>query len=372
MTARPVLGILGGGQLAQMMALAAIPLGIQCHVYDPDPVAPARLCAIHHCAAYDDTAALVRFAEAVDVITYEFENIPLSCVSFLNAHKPIMPGISALQVCQDRLTEKTFARSLGFATAPFVDLVPTLSSTDALHAVGAPAILKTRRMGYDGKGQQIVQNAEELDRARATYGTLELILEGIVPFLHEVSIISVRAPDGTTVRYPLIQNTHRHGILRTSIAPAPCHTAALESLADQIASTVLDAVGYVGVLTVECFVVAAPGGSTLVINEFAPRVHNSGHWSIEGATHSQFDYHVRAVMGLRIDPPELRGWSALCNLIGDEPADNDIPVGVAVHRYHKTPRPGRKVGHLTITTTDHATLQHTIDACSELTGIRIP
>jgi len=370
MTTRPVLGILGGGQLAQMMALAAIPLGVQCHIYDPDPVAPARLCAIHHCATYDDVPALLRFAEAVDVITYEFENIPMSCVSFLNTHKPIMPGNSALQMCQDRLTEKTFARSLGFATAPFVELVPTLSSTDALHAVGAPAILKTRRMGYDGKGQQTIQNAAELDCARAAYGTHELILEGIVPFLHEVSIISVRAQDGTTVRYPLIQNTHQHGILRTSIAPAPCRTAELESLANQIASRVLDAVGYVGVLTIECFVVATPGGSTLVINEFAPRVHNSGHWSIEGATHSQFDYHVRAVMGIRIDPPELHGWSALCNLIGDEPADSDIPAGVAVHRYHKTPRPGRKVGHITMTATDLATLNQHIASCRHLTGVR--
>ena len=222
MTARPVLGILGGGQLAQMMALEAIPLGILCHIYDPDPVAPARLCAIHHCAAYDDTSALLRFAAAVDVITYEFENIPMSCVTFLNTHKPIMPGITALQMCQDRLTEKTFARSLGFVTAPFVDLVPTLSSSDALRTVGAPAILKTRRMGYDGKGQQTIQNAQELDVARAAYGSYELILEGMVHFRHEVSIITARAQDGTTVRYPLIQNTHQHGILRTSIAPARC------------------------------------------------------------------------------------------------------------------------------------------------------
>ena len=371
MTARPVLGILGGGQLAQMMALEAIPLGIQCHIYDPDPVAPARLCAIHHCAAYDDTSALLRFAAAVDVITYEFENIPMSCVTFLNTHKPIMPGITALQMCQDRLTEKTFARSLGFVTAPFVDLVPTLSSSDALRTVGAPAILKTRRMGYDGKGQQTIQNAQELDVARDAYGSYELILEGMVHFRHEVSIITARAQDGTTVRYPLIQNTHRQGILRTSLAPAPCRTTELEALADQIASTVLDALGYVGVLTIECFVVDAPGGSTLVINEFAPRVHNSGHWSIEGATTSQFAYHVRAVMGLRIDPPELRGYSALCNLIGDEPAHSDIPVGVSIHRYHKTPRPGRKVGHLTITTTDHTALQHTIEVCNQLIGVRI-
>ncbi len=371
MTARPVLGILGGGQLAQMMALAAIPLGIQCHIYDPDPVAPARLCAIHHCAAYDDTAALSRFAASVDVITYEFENIPLSCVTFLNTHKPIMPGVTALQMCQDRLTEKTFARSLGFATAPFVDLAPSVSSSDALRTVGTPAILKTRRMGYDGKGQQTIQTAAELDQARTAYATHELILEGIVPFLHEVSIIATRAQDGTTVRYPLIQNTHRNGILRTSLAPAPCRTADLEALADQIASTVLDALGYVGVLTIECFVVDAPSGSTLVINEFAPRVHNSGHWSIEGASTSQFAYHVRAVMGLRIDPPALRGFSALCNLIGDEPDHKDIPAGVSMHRYHKTPRPGRKVGHLTITTPDHASLKHTIDACCQLIGGRI-
>jgi 5-(carboxyamino)imidazole ribonucleotide synthase len=370
MTARPVLGILGGGQLAQMMALAAIPLGIQCHIYDPDPVAPARLCAIHHCAAYDDSAALLRFADAVDVITYEFENIPVSCVSFLTTYKPIMPGVTSLQMCQDRIKEKTFARSLGFATAPFVDLVPTLSSIDALYTVGTPAILKTRRMGYDGKGQHTVRTAQELDTARASYESHELILEGNVPFLQEVSIIATRSQDGTTVRYPLIQNTHQHGILRTSIAPAPCSTPQLEMLADTIARTVLDTLGYVGVLTIECFVVKAPHGYTLVINEFAPRVHNSGHWSIEGATTSQFEYHMRAVMGLSIAPPILRGHSALCNLIGAEPAHSDIPARVAVHRYHKMPRPGRKVGHLTINAHDLATLQHEIATCSQLTGIK--
>ncbi len=371
MATQKVLGILGGGQLAQMMALAAIPLGIKCHIYEPDPLAPARLCAIHHCAPYDDEAALRQFAAAVDVITYEFENVPVDCGTFLRTLKPVAPGIAALRICQDRLLEKTFARDLGFTTAPFVDLVASLTSADAIAAVGLPAILKTRRLGYDGKGQQTVHTIAELDTARACYEGHPLILEGFVTFAHEVSIIAARAADGTTVRFPLIQNTHHHGILRTAVAPAPCSTKGLEQDADRMMQTVMHAFGYIGVLSIECFVVETTQGPTLVINEFAPRVHNSGHWSIEGARTSQFAYHVRAVTGLILPDVTLHGVAAMCNLIGDEPDDSEIPPDVFVHRYHKAPRPRRKVGHLTMVSSTHDNVTHLLQHCAQLLGVKI-
>ena len=370
MPTQPILGILGGGQLAQMLALAAIPLGISCHIYEPDPHAPARLCAIHHCAAYDDFTALQAFADAVDVITYEFENVPVDCVAFLAARKPVEPGATALRICQDRLLEKAFATQLGYATAPHVALAETLSSADAVASVGLPAILKTRRMGYDGKGQQTVHSTAELDLARASYIGHELILEGYVPYQHEVSIIAARDLHGTIVRYPLVQNTHRDGILRHSIAPAPCSTEALDASADQMAQHILTAFAYVGILAIECFVVNASHGPTLVINEFAPRVHNSGHWSIEGATTSQFENHVRAVSGLAVREPSMRGVAVMLNLIGEEPDDAAVPAGIAIHRYHKAPRLGRKVGHLSIVAAHAADCIVLTDACRTLPGIR--
>jgi 5-(carboxyamino)imidazole ribonucleotide synthase len=369
MPTQPILGILGGGQLAQMLALAAIPLGISCHIYEPDPHAPARLCAVHHCAAYDNFIALQAFADAVDVITYEFENVPVACVAFLAARKPVAPGAMALRICQDRLMEKEFATQLGYATAPFIALADALSSVDAVAAVGFPAILKTRRMGYDGKGQQTIQSTAELDAARAHYIGHELILEGYVPFTDEVSIIAARDQFGTVIRYPLVQNMHRDGILRRSTAPAPCSTAALEEAADQMAHHILSAFAYVGILAIECFVVDTPHGPTLVINEFAPRVHNSGHWSIEGSSTSQFENHVRAVTGLAVREPLMRGVAVMLNLIGNEPEDSAVPAGVAIHRYHKTPRPGRKVGHLTVVAPYNSDCSILVEACNNLPGM---
>lgn len=368
MTTLPVLGILGGGQLAQMIALAALPLGVRCHVYDPDPHAPARLCALHHCASYDDESALRAFAAAVDVITYEFENVPTDCVTTVAALRPLAPGIEALRVCQDRIYEKSFARTLGLATAPFVDLTPDVPSHDALAAVGGHAIVKTRRLGYDGKGQRRVSTLAELDAARHDFAGHALILEGFVPFSHEVSIIAARGHDGTIVRYPLIENIHHEGILRRSLAPAPVADAALETRATEIADAVLTAFGYVGVLTIECFVVPGPAGASLVINEFAPRVHNSGHWSIEGADVSQFALHVAAVCGFPLQRPTVAAAAGMLNLIGAEPLPRDIPPGVAIHRYHKAPRPGRKVGHLTAVASDRGALAQTLAQCSALVG----
>ena len=369
MPTQPIVGILGGGQLAQMLALAAIPLGIRCHVYEPDPSAPARLCAVHHCAAYDDWSALQAFADAVDVITYEFENVPAACVDFLSARKPVAPSARALRICQDRLHEKEFATQLGYPTAPFVALSDTLSSADAIARVGLPAILKTRRMGYDGKGQQTIRSVAALDTARAAFAGHDLILEGFVTFRHEVSIIAARDQHGTIVRYPLIENIHRDGILRRSTAPAPCSNAPLEAHADQMAAHILAAFAYVGVLAIECFVVDGPDGTQLVINEFAPRVHNSGHWSIEGAQPSQFENHIRAVAGLALHPPIMRGVAVMLNLIGTEPDDGAVPAGVAVHRYHKSARPGRKVGHLTLVGTNSATVEAAVAACHKLPGV---
>ncbi|MFM2310533.1 MAG: hypothetical protein RLY87_2655 [Chloroflexota bacterium] len=369
MPTQPIVGILGGGQLAQMLALAALPLGIRCHVYEPDTAAPARLCAVHHCAAYDDWHALQVFADAVDVITYEFENVPTACVEFLAARKPVAPGAQALRICQDRLFEKDFATQLGYATAPYIAISDAISSVDAIAGVGLPAILKTRRMGYDGKGQQTIRSAAELDTARTTYAGHDLILEGFVPFRHEVSIIAARDRQGTIVRYPLIQNIHRDGILRRSTAPAPCSTAALEANADEMATRILTAFDYVGILAIECFVVEQPDGIVLVINEFAPRVHNSGHWSIEGARPSQFENHMRAVAGYAVHPPAMQGVAVMLNLIGEEPADAMIPAGVAVHRYHKAARPGRKVGHLTYVAAGRTDAESVIARCVHLPGV---
>ena len=372
MTATHTLGILGGGQLAQMLALAAIPLGIRCHVYDPSGDAPAALGATHTVADYTNKPALEAFAKTVDVITYEFENVPAATAQFLSTLRPLYPIANALAIGQDRLHEKQFFTDLGFNTAPFAAVDQTTSVAQAISRTKLPAIIKTRRNGYDGKGQQRITSLTQAYQTVVDMAGTDLLIEGVVPFTRELSLLVVRDRFGSINRYPLVENHHHEGILRLSIAPAANVHPQVDALADAIAHQAVAALDYVGLLAIECFEVMTANGPTLVINEMAPRVHNSGHWSIEGAVTSQFENHVRAVCGFPIAPTNLRGMCAMINLIGAIPELAQIPAGVHVHLYHKVPRPGRKVGHLTIVARDMATLMRKVEECRPLAGVWLP
>lgn len=344
-----VIGILGGGQLGRMLALAAAPLGYRVHLYAPEAeLVAADVAAFVTRAGYDDRAALARFADAVDVITYEFENVPSDTVAFLEGLKPVRPGHGALDVAQDRLSEKSFVGSLGGRTAPY-RVVDDLASLEAgLSALGMPAILKTRRFGYDGKGQARIHAAGEAPAALAALGGKGLILEGFVEFSAEFSIIVARGVGGAEQHYPACLNRHEGGILTESRVPAAGLDAAHLEAATALVVRIADALDYVGVLTCEFF--ASAQGP--IFNEMAPRVHNSGHWTIEGAQTSQFEQHVRAVCGLPLGPVGLTAAEVrMTNLLGD--AANAWPAllaepGAHLHLYGKSASaPGRKMGHVT-------------------------
>jgi len=372
MTTYTTLGILGGGQLAQMLALSAIPLGIKCHIYEPSVAAAAALVAQHHRGNYDQKPLLKIFADAVEVISYEFENVPTPAATYLAALRPVVPAPQALSICQNRLSEKQFISAQGVATAPFAPVDTTSSVANAIKTTGLPAILKTRTMGYDGKGQKSITSLTQAYQAVVDLAGVDLILEGRVPFQRELSILAVRDRNGAILRYPLVENHHHEGILRLSIAPAANTHPDVEAQADSIAERLLNALDYVGILAIECFEVQTAQGPRLLVNELAPRVHNSGHWSIEGAVTSQFENHIRAVCGLPLGPTTLRGMSAMINLIGALPSIAEIPAGVHVHFYHKEPLAGRKVGHLTIVARDMATLHYKIEECRHLPGVWLP
>ncbi len=346
-------GILGGGQLARMLAMAAAGLGLRTHVYAPDEDSPAfEVAGARTVARYDDEAALDAFARAVDVATYEFENVPARTVAVLDPLVPVRPNGRALAITQDRLEEKTFARSLGLATAPFAAVDDAGGFARAVAQLGRPSILKTRRFGYDGKGQAIVREGSDLGAVFRSLGQ-PAILEAVVPFSREVSVIGARGLDGAFRAYDLCENTHEHGILATTVLPAavrPETQAAALALAGRLA----EALGYVGVLAVELFVVPDPdhpAGERLVVNELAPRVHNSGHWTLGGAVTSQFEQHIRAVCGWPLGSTRRLGRIRMRNLIGAE-ADGwrDILAeeGACLHLYGKAEtRNGRKMGHVT-------------------------
>jgi 5-(carboxyamino)imidazole ribonucleotide synthase len=341
------LGILGGGQLARMLALAAHPLGIRCIALDPAADACAGAVAELIVARYDDADALDRLAATADAVTFEFENPPAASAQRLAASVQVHPPPSALEVAQDRLSEKELFRRLGVDTPRFWR-IDSQSEIDALPQL--PAVLKTRRMGYDGKGQLVVRDRSELDGAFERLGGVPLIAEELVDFDRELSVIVVRAGDGAGAAYPLVENHHREGILRRSHAPAENAGVALQEEAQSYAGRIAEALDYVGVLALELFQV----GDRLLANEIAPRVHNSGHWTIEGAETSQFENHVRAVLGLPLGDTSARGRSAMVNLIGDVPpreAVLEVP-GAHLHVYGKQARPGRKVGHVTVTGED--------------------
>ncbi|MFD0933828.1 5-(carboxyamino)imidazole ribonucleotide synthase, partial [Methylobacterium trifolii] len=318
------LGIVGGGQLGRMIALAAANYGLKVHVYAPDADSPAfDAAAVVTCAPYDDAQALTAFADSVDVVTYEFENIPRATADLLARHAPLHPSASALATTQDRLSEKEFINGLGIPTAPFraVDTPDDLAR--ALDAIGLPAVLKTRRFGYDGKGQRILRTQGESDRNAifAEFGGAPLILEGFVPFEREVSVVAARAEDGSFSAFDLCENEHRDHILALTRVPAPGLKPETAEAAIAIARRIADALDYVGVLAVEMFLVReADGAERLVVNEIAPRVHNSGHWTIEGALTSQFAQHVRAVCGWPLGAGDRVGGLRveMRNLIGDE------------------------------------------------------
>ena len=340
------IGILGGGQLGRMLAMAAARLGLRAHIYDPSPEPPAGQVA-HQVTmgAFDDTEALSRFASTVDVVTYEFENIPTAALDALEAQCPVRPNRRALAVSQDRLDEKRFLAGLGLGTAPFADVSGPHDLPAAIAATGLPAILKTRRLGYDGKGQaRVTTEAEAAAAVDALAGT-PAILEGMVPFTCEVSVIAARGDDGQTTAFDPGENVHSKGILRTTTVPASISDAQAAE-ARTIATTILDALDYVGVIGVELFVTDAG----LLVNEFAPRVHNSGHWTQNGCATDQFEQHIRAVAGWPLGDPGRHADVVMENLIGDDmdrvPAIASEP-GAALHLYGKGEvRAGRKMGHV--------------------------
>lgn len=350
---QPVLGILGGGQLARMLALAAAPLGVKTLVVDSAPDACAAQVAPLLAADWTDYAALEDFARQVDVVTFDFENVPAETAHWLAERVAVFPAPRALAVAQDRLAEKTLFRECGLDTPAFMAVDTRADLDRALATIGAPAILKTRRLGYDGKGQFRIRSLDDADAAWAALGSQAvahgLILEAFVPFDRELSVIAVRGRDGDFRTWPLTQNWHTDGVLSLSLAPAP-DVGDLQERATALARTLAERLTYVGVFALELFV----KDGALLGNEMAPRVHNSGHWTIEGALTSQFENHVRAVLGMPLGDTSPRGLSAMFNWIGELP--DAVPVLQSTdahwHDYGKQPRPGRKVGHATVCAPD--------------------
>jgi 5-(carboxyamino)imidazole ribonucleotide synthase len=345
------IGILGGGQLGRMLAMAAARLGLKCRVFSPDPDSPAFDVVLHAtCAEYADVEALELFAGDVDVITYEFENVPAASAMILAARRPVLPNRDILETTQDRLIEKDFVKRLGIGTADYADVSSAEALRAAVEKIGLPAVLKTRRFGYDGKGQAMVRKGDDLDRIWEDLGTKSAILEAFVPFSCEISVVAARGADGQVECFDVTENEHRDHILKISRAPA----AIPEALADQaraIAQKIANALDYVGVLAVEMFVVEESEGAKVLVNEIAPRVHNSGHWTLDGASISQFEQHIRAIAGWPLGKPVRHGAVTMTNLIGDDVNNYghwlSVP-GATVHLYGKgAPRPGRKMGHVT-------------------------
>lgn len=340
------IGILGGGQLGYMLALAGYPLGLHFRFLDPSPEAPVGRIAQRVTAEYTDHDALEKFASGLELVTYEFENVPVSAARYLAKHVPVYPPPEALETAQDRLNEKNLFQKLGIATTSFAEVNKASELDAAVKKIGLPAALKTRRMGYDGKGQWVLRTQEDVAKIKKDFPAAHLILENFVAFQRELSILAARGRSGETAFYPLVENHHRAGILRLSIAPAPKLSATLQKAGEQAAERVMLELDYVGVLAIEFF----ECDGELVANEMAPRVHNSGHWSIEGAATSQFENHLRAVLGMPLGAITTLGASAMLNLIGEVPEASEVLAipDAHLHLYGKSPRPGRKVGHVTL------------------------
>lgn len=373
-----MIGILGGGQLARMLALAGLPLGVRFRFLDPSPDAPASDAGELIVGEYNDPAALDRFARGLDLVTCEFENVHAACLESLSTRVPVRPGGLAFATGQDREREKTLFTSLSIPVPEFA----VVRSLDELLAgvgrIGAPAILKTCRLGYDGKGQARVERADERTLVAAWRAVREqpCVLERMIAFTREASMLCVRATDGAMAFYPLVENVHRGGILIRSIAPA-LFPPRIEHAAREHARAIAHALDYVGVLAVEFFVEgdgAEGGGQRLIANEIAPRVHNSGHWTIEGAQTSQFENHLRAIMDLPLGATGAMGVSAMVNLIGGIPERRDVLAieGAHLHLYAKEPRPGRKVGHITLRSASREELERELpraEAIADATNV---
>jgi 5-(carboxyamino)imidazole ribonucleotide synthase len=331
-----------------MLALAGYQLGLEFRFFDPNSGAPVGQIGSLIAANYDDKSALTRFLDGVDVVTYEFESIPLETVRFVEERAKVYPPIDALRTAQDRLLEKRMFEELGIPTPPFAPVDSLEDLRAAVGSIGLPAVLKTRRMGYDGKGQVVLRDHASLETAFTTLGGSMLIVEKFVPFQHELSVIGVRDPKGREVFYPPVENVHREGILRKSTSPAPSVTPELAALGIDYCRRLLDRLEYVGVLALELFAV----DGSLLANEMAPRVHNSGHWTIEGAESSQFENHLRAILSLPLGATTPRGRSVMFNIIGHIPdAETVLAVeGAHLHLYGKAPTEKRKVGHVTLVT----------------------
>lgn len=346
------IGVIGGGQLGRMLALAGTPLDMNFVFLDPAADACAAALGEHLLAGYDDPDALRRMAESVDLVTFEFENVPAETVAFLSKYVPVYPAAESLRIARDRWFEKSMFKELGIPTPEFADIQSQADLDAAAAAIGLPAVLKTRTMGYDGKGQKVLRQPADVAGAFAELGSVPCILEGFVSFTGEVSLVAVRGRDGETRFYPLSHNTHVGGVLNLSIAGT---NHPLQALAEDYVTRVLEKLDYVGVLAFEFFEV--DGG--LKANEIAPRVHNSGHWTIEGAECSQFENHLRAVAGLPLGSTAKVGESAMLNFLGSVPPTAEV-LRVAdchLHHYGKAFKPGRKVGHATLRCQDAAALQ---------------
>jgi 5-(carboxyamino)imidazole ribonucleotide synthase len=357
------IGILGGGQLGYMLALAGYPLGLHFRFLDPSPEAPVGRIANRVTAAFNDQPALEKFSHGLEVVTYEFENVPVAAANFLAERVPVYPPAAALEEAQERLREKRLFRRLEIPTTEFAE-IPGRENLDAVvKQIGLPAMLKTCRMGYDGKGQWLLRTAEDVQKARPELPDVPLILEKFVPFTRELSILGVRGRSGEIAFYPLVENHHRGGILRLSLASAPNLTASLQQEAERAARKVLEALEYVGVLCIEFF----EFGGRLLANEMAPRVHNSGHWTIEGAVTSQFENHLRAILGMPLGSTAAVGVSAMINLIGETPESAEVlnVSNAHLHLYGKEPRAGRKLGHVTVRADQFEKLEQRLSALPE-------
>ena len=346
------IGILGGGQLGRMLAMAAARLGLRCQVFSPDPDSPAFDVVLNAaCAEYADVEALELFANDVDVITYEFENVPAAAALILAARRPVLPNRKILETTQDRLAEKDFVKRLGIGTADYADVSSPATLRAAISRIGLPAVIKTRRFGYDGKGQAMIREGDNTDHIWEELGTKSAILEAFIPFEREISVIAARSASGEVECFDVTENEHRDHILKISRAPAAISDA-LAAQARDVAGKIATALDYVGVLAVEMFVLVDDTGPKILVNEIAPRVHNSGHWTLDGASISQFEQHIRAIAGWPLGKPVRHGPVTMTNLIGDEILEYEqwltVP-GATVHLYGKgPPRPGRKMGHVTL------------------------
>jgi 5-(carboxyamino)imidazole ribonucleotide synthase len=362
------IGIIGGGQLGRMLALAGYPLGLSFCCLEPSANSPMGQVARQICANYDDAAALLALAEQSDLITYEFENVPVNAARLLAQRLPVYPPPQALEVSQDRVHEKRCFARLGIPTPAFVEVATADDLSNAIGQTSLPCVLKTRRFGYDGNGQWVLRTQRDVNAAKVELrqhpSSTGYILEAFVPFQRELSIIAARSTTGELAFYPLTQNEHREGILRLSRAPS---SQAPQTLAEDYAARVLNDLDYVGVLAIEFF----EKEGALIANEMAPRVHNSGHWTQDGAATSQFENHLRAICGLPLGSTQVRGYAAMVNLIGDLPnvsAMLRVP-GTHVHLYGKSPRPGRKLGHVNVVADDAGELVRLVEAIKTLEGI---